>query len=327
MSKIIPQKLRAQVLWEAGFQTPKSLKRRGKIPIRSGERYIKDFREGVFYEEKKGYKWRLTQNRSKLQEKILKKAQDRKKRLSLREIATASGISHGTVRNVLINNGFSYRNTQKRVHITEETKEKRLKFAKQMSRRDVDWTRVIFTDECSFWLHRCKKNKAWTSDAMEIEGRTMHGPKVHVWGAITSNGPLKLKLFTENLNTDLYVKILREKVKEMRALLPNGFIFQHDGSPIHRSATSVAFVNRNMGETLTPPEWPPYSPDLSPIENIWGWLKGRVNNDMPTNMKNLKQSIRRHWKSMSRDFLRPYYESMKNRMRMVIKNRGGKINY
>ena len=28
-------------------------------------------------------------------------------------------------------------------------------------------------------------------------------------------------------------------------------------------------------------EFPPYSPDLSPIENIWDWLKNEVTREMP----------------------------------------------
>jgi len=42
----ICQKLRAWILWEAGYRTTKSLFRRGKIPIRSGECYKEEFRNG-----------------------------------------------------------------------------------------------------------------------------------------------------------------------------------------------------------------------------------------------------------------------------------------
>ena len=41
---LICQKLRAWVLWEASNRTAKSILRRGKIPIRSGERFMVEFR-------------------------------------------------------------------------------------------------------------------------------------------------------------------------------------------------------------------------------------------------------------------------------------------
>jgi len=28
-------------------------------------------------------------------------------------------------------------------------------------------------------------------------------------------------------------------------------------------------------------EWPPYSPDVIPIENIWAWIKIKLANDYP----------------------------------------------
>ena len=42
----IPQKTVAKVLWDAGFRSPGSMKRRGNIPQRSDERYIQCFKKG-----------------------------------------------------------------------------------------------------------------------------------------------------------------------------------------------------------------------------------------------------------------------------------------
>jgi len=59
----ICQKLRAWVLWEAGHRTAKSLLRRGKIPIRSGERYVAEFRNGGNW-KRKAYPQRIKPKRS-----------------------------------------------------------------------------------------------------------------------------------------------------------------------------------------------------------------------------------------------------------------------
>lgn len=76
-----------------------------------------------------------------------------------------------------------------------------------------------------------------------------------------------------------------------------------------------------------PLSWPGYSPDISPIENIWGWLKGEVSRDQPSDVASLKSSLRRHWKRVTPEFLAPYIDSMPNRMEEVLKNNGKKINY
>ena len=73
--------------------------------------------------------------------------------------------------------------------------------------------------------------------------------------------------------------------------------------------------------------WPTYSPDLSPIENIWAWIKEEIAKDRPSTIKSLKRSLRKHWKRLTPEFLEPYFASMPNRMRMVINNHGNRINY
>jgi len=159
---------------------------------------------------------------------------------------------------------------------------------------------------------------------MEIEGGGTHGPKVHLWGGITSRGDLTLEVFEENLESDRYVKIMKKKKQELNQMFPEGWIWQQDGSGVHRSNDSKDFVRKNMDSVL---EFLGYSPDLSPIENVWGWLKGQVNNDMPTSVDGLRKCIRKHWKQLNEEFLQPYFDSMPERVAAVIENAGGKINY
>jgi hypothetical protein len=52
MTKEIPQKVRAKVLFDAGYRTPRLLTKLGKIPERSAERYVSQFRKGQDHERK-----------------------------------------------------------------------------------------------------------------------------------------------------------------------------------------------------------------------------------------------------------------------------------
>ena len=72
---------------------------------------------------------------------------------------------------------------------------------------------------------------------------------------------------------------------------------------------------------------PWYSPDVSLIENVWGWLKHQVNKDLPKTVKELKNSIKKHWKKVNIGFLQPYIESMPKRIEMLIESEGKKISY
>ena len=88
------------------------------------------------------------------------------------------------------------------------------------------------------------------------------------------------------------------------------------GSSVHRANSVQDFIVENMPQSF---DWPSYPPDLSPIENVWSWLKEQVAKDCPQTKKALKTSIRSHWNSMDVEFLAPYINSMPHRMEMLIK--------
>lgn len=324
MNEKISQKVRAKVLWDAGHRTPASMKRRGNIPERSAKRYIADFKEGGSHERKAYTPRKKEKKNSRLVEKMIKKAKERGKVYSSRDIAALVNTSHTHVCTVLKENGLRYTGFRKKIKLSEDAKEVRVEFAEEMRERESDWDEMFITDECSFWISKCKPYKVWTSDPLAEEGGGVHGDKIHCWGGISARGALKLEIFEENMDADDYLKILRKKLPEMDRLYPDGYIWQQDGSGVHRAYIVQDFIEDEMPQTI---DWPPYSPDLSPIENIWGWLKHQVAKDGPKTVAAMKRAIKKHWARIDVEFLRPYFESMPRRMDMIIEKEGEKIKY
>ncbi len=76
-------------------------------------------------------------------------------------------------------------------------------------------------------------------------------------------------------------------------------------------------------------EWPPYSPDLNPIENIWAWMKNKLANDYPvcTTREQLETYFLEIWDSIDADFCKQYTFDYKKRLEAVIKANGGHTQY
>lgn len=63
----------------------------------------------------------------------------------------------------------------------------------------------------------------------------------------------ELEIFEENMDADDYLKILRKKLPEMDRLYPDGYIWQQDGSGVHRAYIVQDFIEDEMPQTI---DWP-----------------------------------------------------------------------
>ncbi len=67
------------------------------------------------------------------------------------------------------------------------------------------------------------------------------------------------------------------------------FIFQQDLAPVHTAKSTKSWLNDHGVGVL---DWPANTPDLIPIENLWGIVKRKMINKRPKNAVELKATVK-----------------------------------
>ena len=106
------------------------------------------------------------------------------------------------------------------------------------------------------------------------------------------------------------------------------FIFQQDLAPAHTSRSTKTWFDAHAHDVpITVLDWPANSPDLNPIENLWGILKRKMRATRPNNKEELTASIKEIWASITPIECHRLISSMPRHIEAVIKAKGFPTKY
>ena len=99
----------------------------------------------------------------------------------------------------------------------------------------------------------------------------------------------------------------------------------HDGALCHRSLSTRNYLDGRKICVLS--DWPPQSPDLNPIENLWSILKEKIDMLNPTNSDELWNYTKQQWNLLDSDVIVKLYDSMPRRIKTALKCKGQQLKY
>jgi transposase len=108
----------------------------------------------------------------------------------------------------------------------------------------------------------------------------------------------------------------------------SAWTFQQDNDPTHRGTKGwIKEWKQKRGNVEFVDNWPPNSPDLNPIENIWAWVNKKVREKGCSSFKEFQAEVQNTLKNIPQSFITNLYESMPKRISKVLENEGDRIKY
>ncbi|UYV67738.1 K02A2.6-like [Cordylochernes scorpioides] len=199
-----------------------------------------------------------------------------------------------------------------------------------LDRRMTEWHRVVFSDESRFCLSSdSRRVRVWrrrgerSNPAAIVERPTVRQRGIMVWGAIAYDSRSPLLRIQGIMTAQRYVDdVLRPVTLPYHQGVPNA-LYQQDNA---RSHTTLISQQALQDVQMLP--WPPYSPDLSPIEHVWDIIGRRLHAlPQPRSEDELWQMVEREWRAIPQDAIRTLIDSLPRRVAACIAVRGGPTCY
>ncbi|OQS55782.1 tc3a [Ecytonucleospora hepatopenaei] len=240
-------------------------------------------------------------------------------------------VSHDTVSRALRKNDErSWDKMKPSPHLTEEKKKIRFQWATDRIFWKEEWEKVIFSDEKKFNLDGPDGlNYYWHDKSLPVKTfskRQCGGGSVMVWAAFTAQGTLHLEFIEGTMTSGSYKKLMERIIVPFVLNSDENFIYQQDNASVHVNGEMRGFFE---GKGVPVLDWPSCSPDLNPMENLWGWIVQKVYDQCISyrSKKDLKNAILDTWRNIPLNLLKKYYVSMQKRCHGIIKSLGERINY
>jgi hypothetical protein len=244
-----------------------------------------------------------------------------------------------------------YCGTEKLIpNITPATQQRRIQFADHHLQKGTEWCKVLAIDSCVFQpVKRNGNRRVWMQRGRRAQRMAVSKPvSVHVYGGITAFG--KTRLVRVSGTTGIKSKyshkgkrltgvgalefqdVLRDTlVPDAEGIFENAndegeggdWQLLMDKAPAHAARSTQQWLKKEDVRVVE--KWPGNSPDLNPIEIVWGWMKSRIHKQDIRTLQQLNEAIDAAWAAIPDTSLTKLMAGMQDRLNLVKKKCGGYI--
>ncbi|UYV83343.1 hypothetical protein LAZ67_23000652, partial [Cordylochernes scorpioides] len=213
-------------------------------------------------------------------------------------------ISTRTISRRLVANGLHSCRPLRRLPLTPPNRRQRLEWCRARSTWMTEWHRVVFSDESRFCL---------SSDSRRVRVWRRRGERSNP-AAIVERPTVRQRGIMGTMTAQRYVDdVLRPVTLPYLQGVPNA-LYQQDNARPH-----TARISQQALQDVQMLPWPPYSPDLSPIEHVWDIIGRRLHAlPQPRSEDELWQMVEREWRAIPQDTIRTLIDSLPRRVAACI---------
>ncbi|UYV76119.1 K02A2.6-like [Cordylochernes scorpioides] len=213
-------------------------------------------------------------------------------------------ISTRTISRRLVANGLHSCRLLRRLPLTPPNRRQRLEWCRARSTWMTEWHRVVFSDESRFCL---------SSDSRRVRVWRRRGERSNP-AAIVERPTVRQRGIMGTMTAQRYVDdVLRPVTLSYLQGVPNA-LYQQDNARPH-----TARISQQALQDVQMLPWPPYSPDLSPIEHVWDIIGRRLHAlPQPRSEDELWQMVEREWSAIPQDAIRTLIDSLPRRVAACI---------
>lgn len=240
----------------------------------------------------------------------------------------------------------SFKTPVARPLLSAAAKQKRVNF----SQRRIRLGNLVAIDSSIFRLFGSQPRRGmWVPKGTRpVQPKPIRSQKLHVYGGISKHGKTKLvfatgttgkpKRYCRADGTGMYAGVCAKEFQDImkKHLYPEAKlimqaagepdpVFLLDGAPPHTARDTTNFLTAKNIQYLH--GWPPNSPDLNPIENLWAHLKCKLNAQQLRTTAALRAGLEKAWEEVPAWMLQKLMGSFSRRLRKCIQRGGEHTGY
>jgi transposase len=247
-------------------------------------------------------------------------------RSSIRSLEKQNPLGRETIRKMRHDNGLHYYKCEPITSLTPTHELNRMKFCEEILNFEHQ-PPIIFTDESTvvvdlniggIWRYKGEKR----ADGFYV--LNAHPVHVMVWGGIGTDGfKTPLLRCPQRVNKESYTLMLvnNDIPDLLKERYGDNYLFQQDNATPHKSARAGLSAKLNFL-----PWWPSKSPDLSPIEMIWAFIKQKLRGQLFISPESLFEGIEGVWNSITPEIIIKFTNSFIPRLTICLRLRGVCLN-